>query len=75
MYDNLFPIMTLSLFLLTIVLIVGYEYYWEYREEKTKEKQVKRFVRKAVEIYGNNVPKELDEYIRQLKNAEENNEG
>lgn len=72
MYDNLFPIMTLSLFLLTIVLIVGYEYYWEYREEKLKEKEVKRFVRKAVEMYGNNVPKELDEYIRQLKNAEEN---
>lgn len=58
----------MSALLLTIVLIVGYEYYWEYREEKTKQHQINRLARKAVEIYGNNIPEEIKNYIKELKN-------
>lgn len=68
MYNNLFPILLVSSFLLTVVLIVGYEYYWEYREEKAKQNHINRLAHKAVQIYGNNIPEEIENYIKELKN-------
>lgn len=67
MYEVAFPITVMLMFLLTIILVVAYEAYWEYREEKTKQMHINRIVKKAVEIYGDNIPEELERYINALK--------
>lgn len=68
----MFEITIMVAFLLTVVTVIGYEAYWEYREEKQKEKQVARLARKAVEIYGNHVPKQIEDYIKAVKNDANN---
>lgn len=63
----MFEITIMLAFLLTIVTVAGYEAYWEHREEKQKEKQVARLARKAVEMYGDNIPPEILAYIKEVK--------
>lgn len=69
MYEVAFPITIMIAFLLTVVSIVAYEAYWEYREEKTKQMHINRIVKKAVEIYGDQIPPEILAYIKELKKA------
>lgn len=71
MYEVAFPITIMIAFLLTVVSIVAYEAYWEYREEKTKQMHINRIVKKAVEIYGDNIPEELERYINALKRVKD----
>lgn len=63
----MFEITIMVAFLLTIVTVVCYEAYWEHREEKQKEKQVARLARKAVEIYGDHIPEQIENYIKAVK--------
>lgn len=63
----MFEITIMVAFLLTVITVIGYEAYWEYREEKSKQHQINRLARKAVEIYGNHIPEELETYIQELK--------
>lgn len=63
----MFEITIMVAFLLTIVTVIGYEAYWEHREEKQKEKQVARLARKAVEIYGDHIPAQIENYIKEVK--------
>ena len=63
----MFEITIMVAFLLTIVTVIGYEAYWEHREEKQKEKQVARLARKAVEIYGDHIPSQIENYIKEVK--------
>lgn len=68
----MFEITIMVAFLLTIVTVAGYEAYWEHREEKQKEKQVARLARKAVEIYGDHIPEQIENYIKAVKNDASN---
>lgn len=68
----MFEITIMVAFLLTIVTVVCYEAYWEHREEKQKEKQVARLARKAVEIYGDHIPEQIENYIKAVKNDANN---
>lgn len=63
----MFEITIMVAFLHTIVTVIGYEAYWEHREEKQKEKQVARLARKAVEIYGDHIPEQIENYIKEVK--------
>lgn len=67
MYENGMSITIMLAFLLTVVAIFAYEAYWEHREEKAKAKHAARLAKKAVEIYGNHIPEELEEYIKAVK--------
>ena len=67
MYEVAFPITIMTAFLLTVVSVVAYEAYWEYREEKTRDNHIKQLTRKAVEIYGDHIPEELENYIKSIK--------
>lgn len=64
----MFEITIMLAFLLTVVAIVAYEIYWEYRTDKAKEKEAARLARKAVEMYGDHIPPEIIAYIKEVKN-------
>lgn len=68
----MFEITIMLAFLLTVLTVIGYEAYWELREEKQKEKQVARLARKAVEIYGNHAPEQIENYIKAVKSDASN---
>lgn len=68
----MFEITIMLAFLLTVVAIVAYEVYWEYRTDKAKEKEAARLARKAVEIYGDHIPEQIENYIKAVKNDEVN---
>lgn len=68
----MFEITIMVAFLLTIVTVICYEAYWEHREEKQKEKQVARLARKAVEIYGDHIPEQIENYIKAVKSDANN---
>lgn len=68
MYEVAFPITIMIAFLLTVVSVVAYEAYWEYREEKTKQMHINRIAKKAVQMYGDHIPAEIENYIKELKN-------
>ena len=56
----MFEITIMLAFLLTVVAIVAYEIYWEYRTDKAKEKEAARLARKAVEMYGDHIPEQIE---------------
>lgn len=64
----MFEITIMLAFLLTVVAIVAYEIYWEYRTDKAKEKEAARLARKAVEMYGDHIPEQIENYIKAVKN-------
>lgn len=63
----MFEITIMLAFLLTVVAIVAYEIYWEYRIDKAKEKEAARLARKAVEMYGDHIPEQIENYIKAVK--------